>query len=152
MTAASRNCPSPPRFQMPARKATIGPRQSAARVTSGLGLLQPAPAEQTPLQHIAVIGQGILAQDQQDQPAHDQRQDNGNQHAELPQLTQPLAAGRPGGEGPLDSAGRSCRFCSGHEQADLALHISAVLHDTGEATLKHHADPVADLQQLVEIG
>ena len=24
-TAASRNCPSPPRFQMPARKATIRP-------------------------------------------------------------------------------------------------------------------------------
>ena len=61
ITAASRNWPSPPRFQMPARKATMSPAaissSGAMRVSVSCS---PRQREQAALQHIAVIGQGSL--------------------------------------------------------------------------------------------
>ena len=161
MTNKSRNCPSPPRFQMPARKATMSPaaisKQGDIRVSVSCS---PAPAEQTALQHIAIIGdQGLLPRDQQDQPAHDQRQDNGNQHADptaAGRSHQPFAARRPAGRVVRFMSlvpRRSCGFRSGHQQSrPFSLHIRTVLHDAGEPALEHDADPIADLQQLVEVG
>ena len=115
----------------------------------------PPQREQPALQHIAVIGSGFFAEDQQDQPAHDQRQDNGNQHADQAAPSSSPSLSPPGGcagTGLCFGARRSCRFGSGHQQADLALHILAVLDDAGEAALEHDADAVAELQQLVEVG
>src|SRR5689334_20599682 len=68
------------------------------------------------------------------------------------QATQWRRAGMTGGAACPEAGECSCRLRSRHQQADLALHVGAVLDNAGEVALEHDADAVADLEQLVEVG
>ena len=81
-TAPSRNCPSPPRFQMPARKATI--RLAASRSSGAIRVSvswRPSGDRSPRCRHVAVVVERVDAEREQDDAGeHERRKDRPERH------------------------------------------------------------------------